>query len=78
MNLRFPVAALAAASLAMGACGVGIDSYEDFRSALRSGAPCNELMDQRENFDDRATLDKIDADLEEIGCEDRDSERTDR
>ena len=77
MRLR-SATALITVVLVFGACGVGVDSYEDFQSAVRSGAPCNELFDQRSNFDDRATLEKIDADLEEIGCESRDSERTDR
>lgn len=65
-------------SVVLAGCSVGVDSYEDFRSAVRSGAPCNELFDQRSNFDDEATLEKIDADLAEIGCEGRDSERTDQ
>lgn len=78
MKLPVVLATLAAASLAVGACSVGIDSYEDFQTSVRSGAPCNELFDQRSNFSDQATRDKIDADLAEIGCERRDSERTDR
>lgn len=78
MTLKWITVAIAAASLSLGACGVGVDSYEEFQGSIRSGAPCGELFDQRSNFDDRATLDKIDADLAEIGCEDRDSERTDR
>ena len=71
-------AAVLSTSLTLAGCSVGVDSYEDFRSAVRSGAPCNELFDQRSNFEEQATLDKIDADLAKIGCEDRDSERTDR
>lgn len=77
MKLSVVVATLTAASLAVGACSIGVDSYEDFQTSVRSGAPCNELFDQRSNFNDRATLDKIDADLAEIGCDERDSERTD-
>ena len=78
MNPRILLATLAVASLTFGACSVGIDSYEDFQTSVRSGASCNELFDQRSNFNDQATLDKIDADLAEIGCDERDSERTDR
>lgn len=65
-------------SLALGACvEVGVDSYEDFQASIRGRASCDELFDQRSNFDGRATLKKIDADLADIGCESRDSERTD-
>ena len=71
-------AAVVSTSLALAGCSVGVDSYEDFQSAVRSGAPCSELFDQRANFEEQAILEKIDADLAEIGCEDRDSERTDR
>ena len=78
MKLPVVLATLAAASLAVGACSVGIDSYEDFQTSVRSGASCNELFDQRANFNDQATLDKIDKDLADIGCDGRDSERADR
>jgi hypothetical protein len=55
----------------------GGDSYQEFKSAIRSNASCQELFDQRNNFDDRRTLDKIDADLDEIGCDSPSSERND-
>ena len=77
MKARLMAAALAISALSLGACDVGVDSYEDFHSAVESGAPCGELFDQRSNFSDKAMLDRIDADLEEIGCEDRQSVRTD-
>lgn len=70
--------AVVSTSLVLAGCSTGGDSYEEFQSALSSGASCNELFDQRSNFDDDATLEKMDADLADIGCEDRDSERTDR
>ena len=79
MKLRMILGmAVVSASLVLAGCSTGGDSYEDFQSAVRSGASCNELFDQRSNFDDEATLEKMDADLTEIGCEDRDSERNDR
>ena len=71
-------AAVVSTSLALTGCSVGVDSYEDFQSSVRSGASCDELFDQRSNFDDEATLEKIDADLADIGCEDRDSKRNDQ
>jgi hypothetical protein len=55
----------------------GGDSYEEFRSAVKGKASCGELFEQRSNFEDRETLDKIDADLEEIGCDSPSSERSD-
>ena len=70
--------AVVSMGLVLAGCSTGGDSYDDFQSAVRSGASCDELFDQRSNFDDDATLEKIDADLADIGCEDRDSERTDR
>ena len=73
------MAAVFAASAMFGACvNTGVDSVEDFRSSIRGGADCNELFDQRNNFEARSDLQKIDAELEKIGCVDRDSERTDR
>ena len=66
----------------IGAAGVscvtsGGDSIEDFMSAVDSGADCEELFDQRENFDESADLERIDSELERIGCESPESERTD-
>ena len=78
MNLTIVLATLTAASLTTGACSVGVVSYVDFQTSVWSGASCNELFDQRANFNDQATLDKIDKDLADIGCDGRDSERADR
>jgi hypothetical protein len=73
------VLALGAAAVLLGACvGTGVDTVEEFDSALESGAPCNQLFEMRENFHRDHELEHIDSELERIGCEDRDSERTDR
>lgn len=59
--------------------GTGVDSYEEFRSAVDSGATCSQLIEMRSNFDDRPQMqERIDADLHEIGCTSTSSERTDR
>jgi hypothetical protein len=55
----------------------GGDSYKEFLSAVQSGAPCSELFDQRGNFTNQRDLERIDSTLDEIGCEDSTSERTD-
>jgi hypothetical protein len=79
VSSRHPWAiAIIAILLTFGACSSGGDTYEEFRSALDSGAPCAELFSQRENFDRARDLERIDADLESIGCESPDSDRTDR
>lgn len=77
MEVKMILGAAIVSSLAFAGCGVGVTSYEDFQGSIRGKASCNELFDQRSNFDDEETLEKIDADLAEIGCQDRDSERTD-
>ena len=55
----------------------GVDTVEDFMSAVDSGADCEELFDQRENFDESVDLERIDSELDRIGCESPESERTD-
>lgn len=82
MRKPFAIAASAIAGvlvLATTSCvGVGVDSYEEFRGAVDSGATCEQLFDMRSAFDDRPDVqDKVDSDLAEIGCENADSQRTD-
>lgn len=65
--------------LSTAACsGSVVHTYRSFSSALQRGASCSELFDQRRRFDDAATLAKIDADLQRIGCTSADARRTDR
>jgi hypothetical protein len=67
------------ALLAVGCVGVGVDDYRGFKSAVKSGATCEQLFDIAANFDDRpATRARIDDDLREIGCTDASAERSDR
>ena len=64
--------------VAVSACtGSHFTTYKSFKSALDKGASCAELFDQREHFDNEATLAKVDRDLAEIGCTSRDAVRDD-
>ncbi len=65
-------------AVAVSACtGSHFTTYKSFKSALNRGAPCAELFDQREHFDDEGTLARVDRDLAEIGCTSRDAVRED-
>ena len=74
---RVVLCGAAIAGLMLVGCSGG-DTYDEFSSALESGASCSELFDQRGNFDRKKDLDRIDADLERIGCENRNSERSEQ
>lgn len=59
---------LAALALGLSACvSAGVDTYEEFRSALERGASCGELIDQRDGL---SGVDRRQAtqDLEDEGC----------
>ena len=71
------VAALAVVSLGVACVSTGVDTYDEFKGAVDAGAPCDELFDIRDGFDEGGDRDRIDADLAEIGCESRDSDRND-
>jgi hypothetical protein len=55
----------------------GVDTYDEFRGAVDAGAPCDELFDIKAGFDAGRDLDRIERDLEEIGCDTADSSRND-
>ena len=77
--MRAKVAGFLLALTATSCVSTGVDSYEDFRSAVDSGATCAQLIDMQSNFDERPSVqEKIDSDLEEIGCTSASSERTDQ
>jgi hypothetical protein len=61
-----------------GCVSVGVDSYEEFRSAVDSGATCEQLIDIQENFDSTPDEARVAEDLEEIGCHTPDSTRSDQ
>jgi hypothetical protein len=68
-----------AVALTTAACpGNVTHSYKGFTSAVKKGASCAELFDQRSRFTGAEDLAKIDADLARIGCATRESARTDR
>jgi hypothetical protein len=64
------------ALLLIGCVSFGVDSYEEFRGAVKSGASCRELFDIKSNFN--GSIDRrIERDLDEIGCDSPRSTRTD-
>jgi hypothetical protein len=76
---KLGIGAVAALSLAIGGCvSTGVDSYEEFRGAVDSGATCEQLIDIQTNFDGKLDEARIAEDLEEIGCDTPDSTRTDQ
>ncbi len=79
-RIRAAVAGAPAAVVLVGAACSGeiVHNYRTFSSALRRGADCSELFDQRARFDDADTLAKVDRDLERIGCTSPEADRTDR
>ena len=71
--------AVVAVILTAGCSGNLVHTYDTFDGAVRRGAPCSELFDQRARFDDDPdTLARIDRDLDRIGCTSPDATRTDR
>jgi hypothetical protein len=78
MNRPVLAAVAVAVALATTACPGNVrHTYKGFQSAVERGASCSELFDQRARFTDAGELAKIDADLARIGCQSRDSARTD-
>jgi hypothetical protein len=47
---------------------IGVKNYQEFRSAVDSGATCSELWDIEKNFEGTADEARIVTDLKEIGC----------
>jgi hypothetical protein len=75
----FLPAAVVALSVGIGGCvSTGVDSYDEFRSAVDSGATCEQLIDIQDNFDGTPDEAQIADNLEEIGCDTPDSTRTDQ
>jgi hypothetical protein len=72
------LAAVVVLAIAVGGCvSTGVDSYEEFRSAVDSGATCEQLIDIQDNFDGAPDEARVAEDLEEIGCDTPDSTRSD-
>jgi hypothetical protein len=70
------VIAVVVLSVGIGGCvSTGVDSYEEFRSAVDSGATCEQLIDIQDNFEGTTDEDRVAKDLEEIGCDAPDSTR---
>jgi hypothetical protein len=62
------IAALVTAILLIAGCSVGVRTYEEFRSAVDSGATCSQLWDIEQNFAGTADEERIVSDLRELGC----------
>lgn len=77
-QLRAAVLILGVLMLFSAACSPGVQSYEDFRSAVDRGATCEQLIDINEDTslgaDDE---ERVERDLREIGCDTRSSTRSD-
>lgn len=71
-----PLAALGLVLAATACSGSVVHTYKTFASAVDHGASCSELFDQRSRFHDGGSLQKIDRELERIGCHTRRSVRT--
>lgn len=68
---------LVVALFAVGCVGFGVDEYREFKGAVDSGASCEQLFHIAAGFNGE-TRDRIDEDLNEIGCTDRNAQRDDR
>jgi hypothetical protein len=73
------LAALLAAAVVIAGCSViGVHNYEEFRSAVDSGATCSQLWDIEQNFEGTADEERVVSDLKEMGCDTARSARNDR
>jgi hypothetical protein len=73
------VSAVVVLALAIGGCvSFGVDSYEEFRSAVDSGATCEQLIDMQDNFAGTPDETRVAEDLKDIGCDTPASTRSDR
>jgi hypothetical protein len=71
------LAALSATLMISAGCSIGVQSYDEFRSAVESGATCAQLWDIEKNFEATADEKRVMADLKEIGCDTARSVRKD-
>jgi hypothetical protein len=76
-RVRIWLAGSVAAVALLSSCSIGVKSYEEFRSAVKSGASCSQLWDIKRNFDGTADERRIEIDLREIGCRTARSSRND-
>jgi hypothetical protein len=73
------LAALLSAAVVIAGCSmIGVHTYEEFRSAVDSGATCSQLWDIEQNFEGTADEERVVSDLKEMGCDTARSARNDR
>ena len=63
------LAALSTTLLVTAGCSIGVQSYDEFRSAVDSGATCSQLWDIEKNFETTEDEERVVSDLKEIGCD---------
>ena len=71
------LAALSTTLLVTAGCSTGVQSYDEFRSAVDSGATCSQLWDIEKNFEATGDEERVVSDLKEIGCDTARSVRDD-
>ena len=69
--------ALAVAALFTGCVSFGVDTYDEFRSAVDSGATCEQLIDIQRSLEEPELQARTDEDLKEVGCDSAESIRAD-
>ena len=69
--------ALVVAALFTGCVESGVDNYDEFRSAVDSGASCEQLIDIHRNLEGSDLRARATEDLEELGCDSPSSTRND-
>lgn len=75
----FLISAAVALAITIGGCvSFGVDSYEEFRSAVDSGASCEQLIDMQDNFAGTPDEARVAEDLKDIGCDTPGSTRSDQ
>ena len=70
------VVALTVAALFAGCVSSGVDTYDEFRSAVDSGATCEQLIDIQRSLEPNLQA-RTDDDLKELGCDSPESTRLD-
>ena len=68
-RITLGLAALSTTLLITAGCSTGVQSYDEFRSAVDSGATCSQLWDIEKNFEATEDEERVASDLKEIGCD---------
>ena len=74
---RIAAAAVGVALLFAGCVESGVDTYDEFRSAVDSGATCEQLIDIQRSLEEPDLQARTEEDLKELGCDSPESTRRD-